>query len=543
MGLVADALDKEHAGRAVLLDDRLRAPWREDLLLFLGQREGRDVRVARRLEHLEHRAELASTPVDEDEVGTARERAVPHHVGILAALGGLETLQPSPETVLQHREVVGSWNELDLEMTVVIVARPTVLEDDHRPDRRVALEVGDVVALDALGRRLQVESLSQRGEHRLRAAAVVVGLDAQLLELLGGCFGELKDKGSFAPALRNLDRHRSATLLSQPAREQVGLVDGPRQDHLAWHVRSARVVLEDEAAEQLGFGRLAGPVERVAVVADHLALPDVGDLDEHLSAVTRVRDEILVVTAVREHLLPVGDALDRLELVPVARRILEVEPVGGAFHAVLELAHQQVRTPLHEQRDLVDPRLVVLRADPPLAWTWAALDVEVEANLALLENLVRAGPERKQLPDRFDGAPQRLGGGIRAEVPRAIVLHPARVVDARKLFGDRQLQIEVVLVVLEPDVEARPVVLDEVALEDQGLHLVGGRDELEVRRLAHELGHPGGLRVPRVEVLAQPVAEAQSLADIDDLALVVAKQVDARSVGDRPQTPLDRIFE
>src|SRR5450759_4059887 len=132
MGLIANALDQEHAGRTALLDDRLRAPWREDLFLFLGQRESRDGRVSRGLEHLERRAELAATSVDEDEVGAARERAVPHHVGILAALGGLETLQPSTQDLLQHREVVGSWNQLDLEMTVVIVARPTVLEDDHR---------------------------------------------------------------------------------------------------------------------------------------------------------------------------------------------------------------------------------------------------------------------------------------------------------------------------------------------------------------------------------------------------------------------------
>ena len=134
-------------------------------------------------------------------------------------------------------------------------------------------------------------------------------------------------------------------------------------------MRRARVVLEHEAAEQLSLRRLAGAIEGMAVVPDHLALPDVRHLDEHVSAVTRVRDQVLVVAAVREDLLPVCDALDRLKLVPIARGILEIELVGRTLHAILELAHEQVRAPLHEQRDLVDPRLVVLRADPSLART------------------------------------------------------------------------------------------------------------------------------------------------------------------------------
>ena len=97
----------------------------------------------------------------------------------------------------------------------------------------------------------------------------------------------------------------------------------------------ARVVLEHEAAQQLRLARLAGAVERVAVVADHLALPHVRDLDEDVAALARVGDQVLVVAAVREHLLPVGDALDRLQLVAIARGVLEVEAVGRALHPVL----------------------------------------------------------------------------------------------------------------------------------------------------------------------------------------------------------------
>ena len=159
-------------------------------------------------------------------------------------------------------------------------------------------------------------------------------------------------------------------------------------------------------------------------MADHLPLADVGDLDEHLIPGVRVGNDVLVVAPLHDHLLAIGDSLDRLQLVAVASRIFEVKPPRGALHAVLELVHQHIGSPFHEQRHLVDPRLVVLRADAPLARSRAALDVEVEAHLALLEDLVGAGPEWQQLPDRFDSASERLRGGVRAEVERPVLEHP-----------------------------------------------------------------------------------------------------------------------
>src|SRR5450759_1501347 len=81
MRLIADALDQEHAWRVALLDDWLCASRREDLLALLGERKRRDVSEARRLEHLERRAELAATSVDENEVRPAQRGARGARVG------------------------------------------------------------------------------------------------------------------------------------------------------------------------------------------------------------------------------------------------------------------------------------------------------------------------------------------------------------------------------------------------------------------------------------------------------------------------------
>ncbi len=309
-------------------------------------------------------------------------------------------------------------------MAVVVVPRAAVLENHHRPYGRVALDVRDVVALDALGRALEVERFRERGQHRLRAAAVVVRLDSHLLELLPGGLRQLGDQRPFAAALRHLYRDRASAPLSQPARQQLGLLDRAGKDDRAWDVRGARVVLEQEAAEELAFDRIARAVEGVPVVADHLALADVSDLDEHVTAAARVCDQVLVVPSAREHLLPVCDLFDRLQLIAIASRVLEVEPAGRGVHAVLQLVHQHVRSALHEQRHLVDARLVVLGADAPLARSRTPLDVEVEAHLALLEDLIGAGPEWKQLADGLDRAPQRLRGRVRTEVQGAVFQNP-----------------------------------------------------------------------------------------------------------------------
>src|SRR5207247_5108586 len=102
-------------------------------------------------------------------------------------------------------------------------------------------------------------------------------------------------------------------------------------------------------------------------------------------------DQVLVVAAAHEHVLPVGDPLDGLQLIAISRGVLEVETVGRAAHTVLELPDEHVGASFHEECDLADARLVVLGADALLTWSRTAPDVEVEAHLALLEDLVGAG--------------------------------------------------------------------------------------------------------------------------------------------------------
>ena len=92
----------------------------------------------------------------------------------------------------------------------------------------------------------------------------------------------------------------------------------------------------------------------------------------------------------------------------------------------------------------------------------------------------------------------------------------------------READEGVALVVLQEDVVAGHVPLDEGVLQHQGLELALDEDGVEVVHLGHH--GPGLLRVGRglLEVLAHPVAELLGLAHVDDLTGLIHHQVDPR---------------
>src|SRR3990172_11423896 len=70
-------------------------------------------------------------------------------LGANGAGGPLGAGEAALEDLLHHREVVGALHALDAEAAVLGGPRVAFDEHDHRADRRRALDVRDVVALDA----------------------------------------------------------------------------------------------------------------------------------------------------------------------------------------------------------------------------------------------------------------------------------------------------------------------------------------------------------------------------------------------------------
>ena len=80
-----------------------------------------------------------------------------------------------------------------------------------------------------------------------------------------------------------------------------------------------------------------------------------------------------------------------------------------------------------------------------------------------------ARPEREQPPDQVHRLVHRRRRRVGPEVPTAVIWQLARALDAREVVGPGDLDVGVALIVLQADVEARLVALDQVRLEEERL--------------------------------------------------------------------------
>jgi hypothetical protein len=306
------------------------------------------------------------------------------------------------------------------------------------------------------------------------------------------------------------------------------------------HVRRAGVVLEHEAAERLVVADLGGCLQDVDVAPDQLPGPHGEDLDRRLVARAGEAQHVELRPGEGGHLLVLHRALDRSHLVPHRRGALVLGPPRGGLHLAAELANQGLLAPLEEELDLGDVGPVGLLPDGLDARPLAALDVVEEARPAEgplpLPDLQGAGPEREQAPDQVhrlvDAARRRVGPEVAAPVAHEL----AGPLDSREVLAQRDPDIGVALVVLEADVEAGLVTLDEVRLEEERLRDGIGQGVFEVRHTVDHLADPVDLAGPGPGRLALPIGadagpEVLRLAHVEHGASRVAHEVDARVDG------------
>ena len=188
--------------------------------------------------------------------------------------------------------------------------------------------------------------------------------------------------------------------------------------------------------------------------------------------------------------LPLGEVLDREQPVAVARRLLEPLVRGRLAHLPLELALGSAAS--SPERNSITPSItspVVLLRDVADARREAALDVVVEARDAAVAPGLRplARPVPEDAVEHVERLAHLLRVRVRAEVDDAAAVPLAREHHARVVVLDRDGDVRERLVVAQPDVERRPVALDEVLLEVQRLDLGAGDDHLDVGDARDEL--------------------------------------------------------
>ena len=200
--------------------------------------------------------------------------------------------------------------------------------------------------------------------------------------------------------------------------------------------------------------------------------------------------------------------------------------------------------PFQEIAQVVDHLAVAGLFDRADAGPAAQLDVVIQAGARILAgDLAVAGQVGEDAAQHIQGLVHRPDAGVGAEVARAVLDHLAG--DGHLGEGVRpvHLDVGVALVVLEADVVARAVLLDQVHLEDERLELRTDHDPLDIGDVLHQLAGLVVLVGALLEIGAHPVAQVDRLADVDDLPAVLFIDVTARLGGQGIEVLLERFLE
>ena len=407
-----------------------------------------------------------------------------------------------------------------------------------------------VVALDAQRRLGQIEPVLQLVE-RLRPG-VVIGTAAQPVaeELFLGVVRDRLLQAPLVAPLGHLDGHpqRRSTRTGWPGgvallHEEL-LVDREvhREDgdeHLLRVTRRRLLVVQllQHLPHELGLREVFDLVDDEALAAHDAALADVEDLDGSLELVLDEADHVDVVGPLGHHLLLLDGLAHADEPVARASRQLELKCIGGREHLRLKPLHERIRLAVEEVDEVLHEEVVGRLLDLVHARARALLDVEQQARPAELgvrvQLVVGTGADREAAQQQIERLANGIGVAIRAEVLRALVLRSAPDHRSRPLVRQGDGEEGVALVVTQPDVEARPELLDEAVLEHERLDLGAHRDPLDRLRGHHHLRR---LRVQQrrvPEVAVQPGPERLRLADVDDPTFRILELIRARLLGDR----------
>ena len=255
------------------------------------------------------------------------------------------------------------------------------------------------------------------------------------------------------------------------------LDDDQRRDR-----QRGRVVLQEELLRDDRGLLLALVVEVEGLAVGEDAVAHLEDLRVGLQPVDGDRDRVEGALAVGGDALALQQRLDGLQAVALQRRLLVVLLAGGEVHPLLEVLLDLAEAAGEEGDHAVDALAVLLLGHVPDAGRPAALDVVVEAGRAGAPAGLGAlaGAEEEDLAQQVERAADALGARVRAEVGAVAPVALAREVDAREVLVQADRDVGVGLVVAQPDVEARPVLLDEVLLREERLGLRVDDERLDV---------------------------------------------------------------
>ncbi|MPM98475.1 hypothetical protein SDC9_145663 [bioreactor metagenome] len=142
------------------------------------------------------------------------------------------------------------------------------------------------------------------------------------------------------------------------------------------------------------------------------------------------------------------------------------------MHFSLQAAHNGIGVTIQKIAQVCDQLAVALLINGANAGAGTQLDVVIQAGTRVFAgDLAVTGKVREDMTQHIQGLMHCPDAGIGAKVMRAVFDHLAR----HRHFGERcchvDFDVRVAFIILEADVEAWPVLLDEVHLQDERFKL------------------------------------------------------------------------
>ena len=135
-----------------------------------------------------------------------------------------------------------------------------------------------------------------------------------------------------------------------------------------------------------------------------------------------------------------------------------------------------------------------------------------------------ATSQRKQALEQGQRFMHRAGAGIRPVILRPILFHPSGGIYSGIFFIPCHFNERVGLVIPQTDVVTRPMLLDQIAFENQRFHFGSGDNgfkSMDARNQRFRLR----AQAPLLKIRADPVFEIDSLAHINDFAGNIPHQI------------------
>ena len=234
-----------------------------------------------------------------------------------------------------------------------------------------------------------------------------------------------------------------------------------------------------------------------------------------------------------DHLLAVAQHLNGGNGIPQNGTALKVQQLCLPLHLLLKGLRHLSELAFQQQHRLLHAAAVFLPRHTGATETVAASHVVVETGALFADiagELLAAGRELQRLRHRIQRRIGIVPPTEGAEIAGAVI---ADLIDKRKawIFPAAEPHKGIALVILQQDIIAGLMALDEGVFQHQRLKLTGDHDGVKLAHLLHHEAGLEGVGSILAEILTHTILQFFRLAHIDHRAALVHHQIDTGGKG------------